>query len=714
MTYIKPEFIAGVLKDDSPSAAEPYYIDTDKVRFKNGRWQTIAGHELASTTSLTGICRGARTWVDNARNPYAAFGTHLRLYISDVDGAITDITPVIERGELTNPFDTTDTLYAVTVNDTAHGLVATQKVKFANATAGGGITINGEYTVTSVTSANAYVITHSVAATSTASGTGGTVDYEYFLAPGQLDGLGGLGFGTGGYGSGGYGGSSSGYTLYPRTWALWPFGQNLLANPRGGGLYEATPGVSTAEKITNGSFTGSATGWTLGVGWAYGGDVVTATLATSDLYQDVTLPVGCWCLLDFDMTRSAGSLQPYAGATAIGAVISAAGTYKREFWSGIGGTIRIKFTGTGFSGNVDNVSVKPIATATRITTAPSQITNFFVTEDRFVVLLGTLDDDSNFDALFIKWCEQEDAHTWTDLPTNLAGSDRISHGGRIVAGMAGNITNPIWTTDGMSRMTRVPDPDVVFRFDPVAVGGAGLIGPNAVTRVAGVFYWMTPTWACFASDSINVTPIKSTLSRDVKDNIAWVQQDKVFAFAVGQHGEAWWLYPDGRDGTNECGRYVMYAPMESAEVPVWANGTFDRTAWIDASVFQYPLAVDTDGAIWFQEKGFTEEGTARSWSIKTSDFEPGDGGNHFEILGIRPDAEDLQGGYFITITTKWRDGTVKREETFGPYGVTNATGQIDFRCVGEQMCVEWSGNDAPTFCRGGADKFDIRQRGRKR
>jgi hypothetical protein len=124
--------------------------------------------------------------------------------------------------------------------------------------------------------------------------------------------------------------------------------------------------------------------------------------------------------------------------------------------------------------------------------------------------------------------------------------------------------------------------------------------------------------------------------------------------------------------------------------------------------------VDTSGGIWFREKGFTDNGGARTWSIKTSDFDPGDGGNGFSINGLRPDAEDLQGGYFVTITAKWRDGTEKLEETFGPYSITDAVGQVDLRISGDRMNITWSGNDSPSFWRGGADEWEVRAQGRKR
>ena len=70
--------------------AKGYWVDADKIRFVRGLPETIYGWERASSSTLVGLCRGAFTWADNFRNPFAAFGTHLRLYGMDVDGNVTD------------------------------------------------------------------------------------------------------------------------------------------------------------------------------------------------------------------------------------------------------------------------------------------------------------------------------------------------------------------------------------------------------------------------------------------------------------------------------------------------------------------------------------------------------------------------------------------------------------------------------------------------
>lgn len=701
--YGKISFQPGVFPDDSPLDAEGFFVDSDKIRFVRGKPQTIGGWERFTSETFLGIARGLYAWGDRSRNPYLAIGTNLRLNAYDVDGNEYDITPVTSYGTLTNPFTTSSGLTTVSVSHSSHGLVADQKVRFSNASAVGGITINGEYTITSVTDANTYVITHSAAASSSAGPGGGTVLTEIFLAPGQVDGLGGLGYGTGGYGSGTYGSSASGYTYYPRSWSFDNWGANLIANPRAGAIYEWAPNLTQSELVTNGSFT-IGTGWSVGSGWTINGSAL-ATISTGTLSQAVTTNSYAWHLLDFDATVTAGSVVATYGGLTIGSA-TATGNYRLPFFAGYGGSQTLSFVGATFTGSLDNVSVKVKTTAQQISNAPSQVTSTFITAERRVVACGTTDGNNVFDPLAIRWSglngDTPDNSVWTVSLETTAGLYILTQGTRIVRGLAGKGENLIFTDTGVYSMRYVPDISQVYRFDLLGTG-CGLIGPNAVVQVSGAFFWLTPGGEFYVYDGGVPRPLKSTVRRYVADNLSWVQQDKVYAFPISAWGEVGWLYPDQRDG-NECSRYVLYNYLDN----VWSLGTFDRTSWIDAGVFQYPIAVDSSGQIWFHEKGFTEDGGARSWSLETGYTNLGDGDSLMSIMGAYPDAEDLQGGYSVTIRTRTNDSRGVFTRTMGPYDITSATGKVSIRAKGRDAKITFSGDDAPTFWRMGAFRFDMK------
>ena len=71
------------------------------------------------------------------------------------------------------------------------------------------------------------------------------------FVPGNINGLAGLGWGTGAYGEGEYGESTS-EVDYPMTWSLDTYGQNLIATPRGQTIFQWTNNTGTpAAPITN-------------------------------------------------------------------------------------------------------------------------------------------------------------------------------------------------------------------------------------------------------------------------------------------------------------------------------------------------------------------------------------------------------------------------------------------------------------------------------
>lgn len=230
-----------------------YWKDCDKVRFVDGHPQKMGGWTKDTTDDFLGIARSAVDWKPfSSSNIFVGIGTHLKLYIWN-NGTFSDITPYRETGTLSGPFDTTSGLYTVTVNDAGHGLSAGDYVHFSGATAGGGITIDGEYTVTSVTSSSAYVITHSVSASSTASGTGGaSVAYSYEISIGSADSTLGYGWGAGSWGAETWGTARTTTTFLTlaRIWSLATWGEDMVACPRGGKIYAWDSSVGTGTRAT--------------------------------------------------------------------------------------------------------------------------------------------------------------------------------------------------------------------------------------------------------------------------------------------------------------------------------------------------------------------------------------------------------------------------------------------------------------------------------
>lgn len=255
MPLVKLDIAPGIFNEDSDLAAERRWKDGDKVRFYKKFPEKIGGWEKRLTSQFLGVCRSMLPWINFEEEKWIAIGTHLKLYVYGT--VFTDITPIRSTGTINaNPFSTTISSTTVTVTDTSHGALVNDFVTFSGAAAVGGITINGEYQIQSIVDADTYTITHSSAATSTATGGGASVTAEYQINTGGVDGLFGLGWGAVTWGSSTWGTARSASNLFfaPRSWSFSNWGEDLIANPRGGGVYvwDASTGISSrATVITN-------------------------------------------------------------------------------------------------------------------------------------------------------------------------------------------------------------------------------------------------------------------------------------------------------------------------------------------------------------------------------------------------------------------------------------------------------------------------------
>lgn len=718
--FVKLPTAPGVYKDDTPLKATGFYIDANQIRFVRGLPQSFGGWELATSTLLTGICRGAHTMTDTSYYTWGVFGTHTNLYAMN-DSTVYDITPVVERAQLTNPFSTTITSASVNVNDTAHGRAVGDGVFFANASAVGGITVSGAYTVTTVVDVDNYTITAASAATSTAGPGGGTVDYKYFLAIGLASATSALGFSTGSYSSGTYSSASTG-TIFLRTWSLCDYGGlALLACPRGGAIYEwaTLPNSAPSELITNGGFT-SATGWTFGAGWSWTGTVSTSTLSNAAMTQATLSPAaGSYVDVEFDLTRSAGSLQVTLGSANLGAAISATANIKRTVYSSTsGGAQTLSFTGTGFTGTIDNVTVKQLTTAEAMTNAPTQNTCIVVTPDKFVMACGTVEVSTGlFNPMHIRWSDiAPNSHTWTPSSTVQAGFWTLGIGSRIVAAKVMNSEVLVWTDKALFAGTYTNNSANPYVFRLVS-DGCGLIGANAAVVLSGIAYWMGVNGYFYRYTGGAAQAMQSTIRNDVYSHIAPVQQDKIFAAAIGQFQDVMWLYPDSRDGTNEVSRYALCdtqepAPLMGAPPPpnigVWAPGYSTWTAWADAGIFQYPLAVNTTGQVAFTEKGQTANGANLVWMLETGAYELGSGETLYNVDSFIPDFDMLLGGATYT-PRSWKYPQAS-SISHGPFTMTTASEVISMLSdtpLGRQIAHKFEGNASPCQMRGGAHQMEI-------
>lgn len=246
MTLQKLNIKPGVNRERTNYSNEGTWYECDKVRFRQGFPEKIGGWLRTSANTFLGVCRSLFDWADLSGQSYVGVGTHLKFYVN-LGTAYNDVTPLRATVVLTGPFTTSSGSAEVTVADAASGYLSGDYVTFSNATAVGGLTIDGEYQITaSGTMPTSYTITAASNASSSASG-GGTVTAAYQINIGTDVAVPQVGWGGGLWGAGTWGISSSTANQI-RLWSQDNFGEDLVFNYREGGIYYWESSVTTVDR----------------------------------------------------------------------------------------------------------------------------------------------------------------------------------------------------------------------------------------------------------------------------------------------------------------------------------------------------------------------------------------------------------------------------------------------------------------------------------
>ena len=263
MALGKYKFKPGVDKEGTNYSNEGGWFDSDKIRFRKGRPERIGGWEKNSSNSFTGTCRAIHLYKDIDQNKYTVLGTHQKLYVKDGDN-FYDVTPIrstTAAGDVT--FSASNGDATLTVSDTAHGAVKNDFVTFSGAASlGGNITasvLNQEYQIATIVNANSYTIEakdtsgDTVTANASDTGNGGSsVVGAYQINVGLDVYVQSTGWGVGTWSAGTWGSSTAlSATNQLRLWSHDAFGEDLLINPRGSGIFYWDESSGTSARAVN-------------------------------------------------------------------------------------------------------------------------------------------------------------------------------------------------------------------------------------------------------------------------------------------------------------------------------------------------------------------------------------------------------------------------------------------------------------------------------
>ena len=395
------------------------------------------------------------------------------------------------------------------------------------------------------------------------------------------------------------------------------------------------------------------------------------------------------------------------------------------YWEASNGvTVRAKFlsalsTAAGYAGDyVPNQTLEVSA---------SSIQRFVICFGANPYVSGT--PNTTFNPMLVRWSDQDNQYEWVPAITNQSGEFPLSVGSTIITSINTRQEILIWTDSALYSMQYL-GPPYIWGFN-ILMDNISIVSPNAAITINNVTYWMGVDKFYMYSGRVDTLPC--SLRQYVFNDINIEQAYQVFCGSNEGYNEVWWFYCS-TDST-AIDKYVIYNYLDK----VWYYGSMSRTAWLDSSIRQYPMATNYDasavtGRTLYHEASVDDvAGTtpvAIDAFIQSSDFDIGDGHNFGFVWRILPDI-NFNGSNvdqpYVTMTVKPRQNSgsaysasnspeVQSADNYAvsrSYNIQLFDGQVYTRIRGRQMAFRIESTELGVAWQLGAPRIDVRPDGRR-
>lgn len=247
----------------------------------------------------------------------------------------------------------------------------------------------------------------------------------------------------------------------------------------------------------------------------------------------------------------------------------------------------------------------------------------------------------NQDPMLIAWSDEGDNTDWTPEVTNQAGSFRLNNGSQIMQVIPNQQQILVGTDTALFGMQYI-QPPLVWGFTQLGAG-CGFISPNAGGVLGGVLMWMSnyEIWMYNGQASV----VECALHDAVFKGMNRQQQSKICCVVNSEWTEVIWNFPSTNAVENDSAVWINLNELQThGPLNCWYGSgvafggpAYTRTAGIDDNVFGSPIGADDSGNVWSEETGYTANGAAMPWSIRSGYVDIADGENYAFLDLVIPD-----------------------------------------------------------------------------
>jgi len=159
-------------------------------------------------------------------------------------------------------------------------------------------------------------------------------------------------------------------------------------------------------------------------------------------------------------------------------------------------------------------------------------------------------------------------------------------------------------------------------------------------------------------------------------------------------------------GANETCRYVSYNVVDK----LWWVGRLERSSWVDRGSLEYPIATDCCGFIYNHEFGLDADGAPMVATAMSADFDIGDGDKLMFVRRFVPDFF-IDGSVDVRLRSRYYPLSQQVQEIVGT--VESDTSRIDTRIRGRQLALRIRSKDLGDYWKYGDARIDMQPDGRR-